>query len=201
LTIADAINNRGEVAGCYTDSAGYHGYVYDNGTYTTLNVPGATGTLAEAINDRGEVAGDYTDSSGGHGYVYDNGTFTALNVPGANFTSPDAINNRGEVAGLYDDSSGEHGLLATPHGGEATSSGFGERLSAHAHLGGMRDFVPDVPGINAGSPHSAHASGAMDQMFAAGARFTSFGALASDHALTQALSCYQPPDPPAPTGV
>jgi hypothetical protein len=162
-----------------------------------VNVTRANFTSPDAINNRGEVAGLYDDSSGEHGFIY----VHHAECPGCRLDPTRCHQRPGQVAGFYTHSCGEHGFLATPHGGEATSSGFGELLSAHAHLGGMRDFVPDVPGINAGSPHSAQASGAMDQMFTAGARFTSFGALASDHALTQALSCYQPPDPPAPTGV
>ena len=63
-----------------------HGFVYNNGTFTTLNAPGANLTLPTAINDRGEVAGGYQDSSGTHGFVYENGTFTTLNAPGASAT-------------------------------------------------------------------------------------------------------------------
>jgi probable HAF family extracellular repeat protein len=103
---ATAINNRGEVAG---DSGG-HGFVYDHGTFTTLDGPGASVTTsAVAINDRGEVAGYYRDGSALHGFVYDDGTFTTLDAPGAaNWSEATAINNRGEVAGHYQDSSGTH---------------------------------------------------------------------------------------------
>jgi len=51
----------------------------------------------------------------------------------------------------------------------------------------MRDCLPNVPGINGGSPSSAHASDMTDQTPAAGARFASFGRVASDHAARQAL--------------
>jgi probable HAF family extracellular repeat protein len=188
-TDAGAINDRGEVVGEYVNSSGDTlGFLYDNGTYTTLNVPGATSTQAFAINDRGEVVGNYVDSSDvSHGFVYDNGTYTTLTAPGATFSAAVAINDRGEVAGTYTDNSGEHGLLASPGGGEASAGDFGELLSAHARLGGMRDFLPDVPGIDGRSPHFAHPSGMMDQTFAAGARFTPFGGLAGDHTAEQAL--------------
>lgn len=109
-----------------------------------------------------------------------------MNVPGGINTSVYAINDSGEVAGTYSDSSGEHGFLAIPEGGEATASEFGELLSAHARLGGMRDFLPGVPSSN-GSSHSAHASGMTDRTSAAGAGFASFGGVASDHTATQAL--------------
>ncbi len=182
----EAINDRGEVVGSYTENGDDYGFVYDNGTLTTLSVPGATDTSVTAINDRGEIAGIYDDSSGYHDFVYDNGTYTTLNVPGAVGFTNVAINNRGEVAGAYEDSSGtRQGFLATPEGGEATASGFRELLAVHARLGGMRDFLPDVPGSN-GSPHSANAPGMTDQTLAAGARFASFPGLASDQTATHA---------------
>ena len=35
------------------------GFVYDNGSYTSLNVPGSVQTSSIAINDAGDVVGDY----------------------------------------------------------------------------------------------------------------------------------------------
>jgi uncharacterized membrane protein len=59
-----------EVAGSYVDSSGVtHGFIYDDGTFTTLNVPGAYDTSVDAINDRGEVAGSYLDDTGEHGFL------------------------------------------------------------------------------------------------------------------------------------
>ena len=69
-----------------------------------------------------------------------------------------------------------------PYGSEATAAGFGEPLSAHARIGSVSDFLPDVLGINGGSPHPAHASDMIDQTSAAGVRFASFGGLAREHA-------------------
>jgi probable HAF family extracellular repeat protein len=105
-----------------TRSAGTrHGFVYSNGTYTTLNDPSATGTdgtVAIAINASGQVAGDYFDSTGKeHGFVYSNGTYTTLTdpAPSAQNTFVLAINASGQVAGDYvDTTSGTHGFLATP---------------------------------------------------------------------------------------
>ena len=47
-------------------------FIYDNGTYTTIDDPfGIEGTTLAAINASGEAAGTYTDSSGNvHGFVY-----------------------------------------------------------------------------------------------------------------------------------
>jgi len=118
-TNVEATNNPGEVAGTYIDSSGRdHGFIYDNGNYTTIGAPGvlegeppgAFGTYAHAINNRGEVAGHYIDSSGAHGYVYDNGAFTTFDVPGLSATLPSAINDRGEVVG-YGSSSDVPGFI------------------------------------------------------------------------------------------
>jgi probable HAF family extracellular repeat protein len=188
-----AINDRGEVVGNYGDSSGTeHGFVYDDGRFIRLNVPGASDTIAADINNRGEVVGTYKDSSGVyHGFVYDDGRYSTLNVPGATGTTVTAINDRGEVVGTYGDptaTGGEQGFLATPQGGEASAGGFGfgELLSAHARHGGVNDLLPGIPGIRGGSPHTANASGMMDQAFAVGARFAPFGGLESDHGMTQA---------------
>jgi hypothetical protein len=41
-----------------------HGFVDNNGTFTTIDGPGATSTTLNGINDFGEVTGFYTDASG-----------------------------------------------------------------------------------------------------------------------------------------
>ena len=47
-----------------------HGFIYDNGTYTTFVAPGALITSATGINDRGDVVGYYYDSNfNAHGFI------------------------------------------------------------------------------------------------------------------------------------
>jgi hypothetical protein len=41
-TSAASINASGQVAGSYADGTGNHGFVYSNGAFTTLDVPGAS---------------------------------------------------------------------------------------------------------------------------------------------------------------
>ena len=165
-----------------------HGFVYNNGTFTTLNVPGANATYANAISNSGEVAGTYTDSSfTAHGFVYDNGTFTTLNAPGANGTLPTAINDRGDVAGEYNDSIGAHGFLASPNGSDTADATLGDLLSAHASQVSVSDLLPSASAISGGPPQSANTSGMMDQTLAAGASFPPFIGLESDQTATQVL--------------
>jgi len=64
------INGRGQIVGNFVDSGGgLHGFLYENGSYTTIDVPGADATDVESINDRGDIAGEYFNGSGGHGFV------------------------------------------------------------------------------------------------------------------------------------
>ena len=46
-----------------------HGFVYSNGTFMTLDVPGAIDTQAISINDSGQVAGHYYDGSRNYGFI------------------------------------------------------------------------------------------------------------------------------------
>jgi probable HAF family extracellular repeat protein len=70
FTTATGINEAGQVVGYYTapDFSHYHGFVYDptNSTYSTIDPPGASGslTLANGINNLGQVVGEFTDAAG-----------------------------------------------------------------------------------------------------------------------------------------
>lgn len=67
-----SVNDSGEAVGVYSDSAGnFHGFVYKNGQYLTLDYPGAQiFTELHGINDNGDISGGYFDPSGvGHGFV------------------------------------------------------------------------------------------------------------------------------------
>jgi len=70
-TEAYAINDKGEIAGFYYGPNGLDGFIYQDGTYTTVNYPGSISTQLYGINDKGEIIGTYSDADG-----YDHG-FTA----------------------------------------------------------------------------------------------------------------------------
>ena len=71
LTVAEGINDRGEIVGLYIDANGnQHGFVWCDGTYTTVDVPGESNTGVFSINAKGEIVGSYDDASGvTHGYL------------------------------------------------------------------------------------------------------------------------------------
>ena len=108
-TFADGINASGQIVGSYIDSSeNANGFLYSNGTWTTLDDPSAiNGTFANGINASGQIVGSYTDGSGNeNGFLYSNGTWTTLDDPLGIDTTASAINNAGQIVGSYIDSSG-----------------------------------------------------------------------------------------------
>lgn len=71
--------------------------------FTTIDFPGATGTLAYDINNRGEIVGRYISADGiQHGYLRSpKGSFTSIDVPGADLTAALGINSHGDIVGPY----------------------------------------------------------------------------------------------------
>ena len=57
LTVPNGINASGQIVGAYFDAAGGHAFLLDNGSYTTLDVPGASATGAIGINAAGQTLG------------------------------------------------------------------------------------------------------------------------------------------------
>ena len=98
------VNGGGEAVGTYRDPNIFdHVFVYENGTYTTLDVPGSSGTGGApnaGINAAGVIAGNYYNGSE-HGFTYANGTFATIDVPGATDTYVTGINNSGQLTGYY----------------------------------------------------------------------------------------------------
>lgn len=84
-----------------------------DGTFTTIDFPGADRIVAQGINARGAVAGFYEIWTMQHGFLYVGGTFTTIDFPGASNTKAQGINDRGEIVGV-EDAGGTHGFLATP---------------------------------------------------------------------------------------
>ena len=109
-----SINPAGDITGSYFDSTGGHGFIRDRqGTITTFDAPGSTGTSPTSINPAGEITGIYGDSGGGHGFIRDaRGTITSFDPPGSTGTFPASINPAGDITGSYFDSTGTvHGFV------------------------------------------------------------------------------------------
>jgi len=138
-TAANGINNVGAIVGTYFDNnvspefpnGHLHGFLFDKGVFSTIDVPGASATLPMDINDHGQIVGVYGDSdSVPHSFLLEDGSFTTVEVPfpGVVFTDLEGINNRGQLVGRYLTTNPadvnnifNHGLIATPLPGAVTA--------------------------------------------------------------------------------
>lgn len=109
-TFAFGVNASGLVSGYTIDgSGGYHGFVWQDGTATTLDytgIPGVAATFLFQDNSAGQVAGYYTGTDGdSHSLIYNTATGTWTTVPdapgGYPFNAAGGINDMGQLAGNY----------------------------------------------------------------------------------------------------
>jgi probable HAF family extracellular repeat protein len=88
--------------GQYSGGRTVQGFLLDNGSYTTLGVPGSNNTVANGINASGQIVGAYRDAAGNaHGFLLDQGRYTTLDVPGTTETWVGGINDSGQSVGSY----------------------------------------------------------------------------------------------------
>jgi uncharacterized membrane protein len=120
-TLAIKISPTGQVVGCYhhqnadTDAAHggtMHGYVYQNGTYQSLSVPG---TMNNGITRNGRIIVGvwFPTPNEFHAYKVEDGVYALLDLPNYVVLS-DArdVNPSGEIVGFFVDPSGKnHGFL------------------------------------------------------------------------------------------
>lgn len=105
-------------------------------TYTTIDYPGACGTIATAINSAGTIVGDFGFSCKTpeviDGYILSQGAFTRIDYPGATSTRPLGINDSGDIVGWYRNSKGgkDRGFLVS--GGVFTPIDFPGASQTHA---------------------------------------------------------------------
>jgi len=120
---ASTVSPSGAVVGAYTDTVGelFHGYLLNNGTYSTIDFPGALyGTFAGGGNPENDVVGTYNFTASctadcNHAYLLSSGVYTSFDYPGAIFTEGTGINPGGVIVGLFVDSSNNvHGFVRTP---------------------------------------------------------------------------------------
>jgi probable HAF family extracellular repeat protein len=125
------INDRRQVVGLYLDAdaqpnpdgsvppGAFHGFVWDDGEYETIDVPGAAATFVLGISDRGRMVGSYIDADGAyHGFLRTRkgAVRTLPEAPGAvpemGGTQPAAVNDRGQIVGLaYEADGGSSAFL------------------------------------------------------------------------------------------
>ncbi len=108
FTQSISINDKGDVAGFFSDGIEERGFVRDrDGNISVFDPPNATSIQAFSINASGDVTGSFSDASQGgkaRGFVRDRGgNITVFDVPNSTETGPCSINASGEVTGEFRD--------------------------------------------------------------------------------------------------
>ncbi len=127
-TNASGIGPGGQIVGAYTDGSGIeHGYLYSDGAFTTIDVPGSMVGLSDdirlqtsvnGINARGDMVGSYFAPPGtpdapaclvafsppcNRGFLYRHGKFSSVLVPGHLGSVPQSITPDGTIYGCLHD--------------------------------------------------------------------------------------------------
>ena len=114
-TGAAGINNSGVITGYHDDAGGTHGFLDNQGSFSSFDCPGTGvgGTNPHGINNNGVVVGVCYQQSGIGGFIDTNGVFSFINYPGGCSTIAFGINDSGQIAGTYRDgcSGNTHGFV------------------------------------------------------------------------------------------
>src|SRR5262249_15310875 len=117
FTQAYGINDSAQIVGtAMFDDNSNHGFLYDNGVFHQIDVPGGHRTTVYDINNAGQMVGTFFDDAGlPHSFVFDGAAFMMLDVPGGTSTTATGINDAGFIVGTFSDpTGGSHGFLASP---------------------------------------------------------------------------------------
>jgi hypothetical protein len=117
LVEAVAINNSLKVLGHYSDSTGRHAFLWDNGQFTELRVPGSSdGNDARQLNNHDQVLIYATVDGVASPYLYNAGNYFLINNPkGYTWQRVNALNDHGELTGFaYDDQNVFFDIIAKP---------------------------------------------------------------------------------------
>jgi uncharacterized membrane protein len=102
------INASGDVVGRYVAGGLTHGFLRTaEGSFATIDYPGALFTVAFGINSDGVIVGAYAmvavpgPLTQRHGFLLRGGEFIPFDPPGSVFTNPLGINPEGEIVGRF----------------------------------------------------------------------------------------------------
>lgn len=111
FTVASGVNAQGTIVGYYCPTAPcdsintYHGFVLNNGEFTSFTFPGHKNLFTAHINDRGEITGCYHDGdlmASMHGFLMSDGSLTGFDLPAS---MHNAKSLDGTIVGLFFDPS------------------------------------------------------------------------------------------------
>jgi uncharacterized membrane protein len=93
------ISDGGAIVGSYATTV-LNGFLWQNGTFTTINHKNAKyGTALTGVNKSGVIVGNRFSADRGFAFLYENGTFKNIVYPGANYALTGGINNNGLISG------------------------------------------------------------------------------------------------------
>jgi hypothetical protein len=144
-TVFHGINDEGTISGFFGDAVTTHGFVLEEGSYTTIDLPGAVGgTAVRGINNRGDLVGDAYYSTDPNNP--DPGTIVMIPrkgspvfvapAPGDVFLTAEAINDRRTIVGWHETADT---LTAFVLKGDGIVVDFLFPGAAHSHAWGIND--------------------------------------------------------------
>jgi uncharacterized membrane protein len=88
LTVACGIDMLGRTVGYFVDNSGTHGFLFNNGAFSTITFPGAAWTAAYGLNNAGQIVGAYgpNEFNGRHGFLRSGSSFSSIDFPGSSDT-------------------------------------------------------------------------------------------------------------------
>ena len=166
------ITIEGNITGAYYDgNFVLHGFILTNGKYTTIDYPGASGTLLGGMSPLGDSVGNYcvdVDCTTTHSFKRSwKGEFTAFDPPAASESTGETVNLTGDIVGGYwtaypEASTTEHGYLLSH--GKFTTIDFPAE-GAYGTLCGANNLQGDIVGSYYDSNDLAHAFLLKDRKF------------------------------------
>jgi len=117
FTRTAGVNDEGTIVGGYLGTD-FHGFTLQDGTYKTLDVPGATETLINSINDLGDYAGQATNPNThqSEAFLVCDRKVAFITYLGENTYGED-VNNFGEMVGVSLDATGNaHSFFRSKEG-------------------------------------------------------------------------------------
>ncbi len=122
--IPSGINNKGAIAGTFEAPHTYEtGFLYENGTLTTISSPNFFFVQSYGINNEGVVVGQVANTMGQEfGFTFKNGVLKAFGPPGSTDSFFTGINDHNLIAGVTFDANYNSSGFVYDHGDFSTLS-------------------------------------------------------------------------------
>ena len=121
-TIAFGINKSGTIVGSYDNA---HGFVYENGSFRTLDAPQLSGephqTQLNGINNLGWMVGQVFTGGIWRGFWIENGKLHFVEAAGSTDSEVTGVNGHGDIVGCHDQQGGFASFLSGNYAGNTQS--------------------------------------------------------------------------------